>query len=153
MQLPTPIDDDTIPSICEDFSYFKKTLQESRSLDDNATPRLNALTTRSPDVKESCMFFENALNSAYRDRERLIAGCLKISRDKIAQKRARLEADPANQDLRAAITVDESEQRAIASQFTVEEILRERTAAVFKSRCRGIATTKDLFLLQIRDAK
>ncbi|KAI8593504.1 hypothetical protein BDZ88DRAFT_448471 [Geranomyces variabilis] len=112
MQLPTPIDDNTIPSICEDFSYFKKALQESRSLDDNATPRLNALTTRSPDVKESCMFFENALNSAYRDRERLIAGCLKISRDKIAQKRARLEADPANQDLRAAITVDESEVRS-----------------------------------------
>ncbi|KAI8912008.1 caffeine-induced death protein 2 [Powellomyces hirtus] len=146
--LTIAIEDETIPFICEDFSLFKRTLQESRALDDNVIPKLNALTTRSADVKQSCRFFEQSLNVAYRERERLISRCLRIRGDKLAEKRAHLEARPDDADLRNSLLLEESQRSAVQREFTVEEILRERTHSVFQQRCLVHTTIRDFWKVQ-----
>ncbi|RKO93189.1 hypothetical protein BDK51DRAFT_38047 [Blyttiomyces helicus] len=97
--------------------------QEARALDDNIVPRLNTLTTRSPDLKEV-----GGGGSGWG-----------------AEKRKTLASDPENADLNRSIQVDEAQRRQIQSEWTVEEIVRDRTREVFRARCRGTSLPKDFW--------
>ncbi|TPX59656.1 hypothetical protein SpCBS45565_g07671 [Spizellomyces sp. 'palustris'] len=133
------------PSVCEDFSIFKRVLKDLRSLDDNVVPRLNALITRSVDLNKSCRAFYEQLDESYRHRERLISKCKHLTDERIATKRKQLEEQPNDTDLKLSIQADEAKARAINAEFTVEEILRERTSEVFKARCWGTLVSKDFW--------
>ncbi|KAI8817908.1 uncharacterized protein EV422DRAFT_197097 [Fimicolochytrium jonesii] len=150
----SPLDDRAITTVCQDYSLFKRTLQQSRILEDNIIPRLNGLTTRQPNFRESCQRFEDTLQAAYRSRERLIAECLRVRDERISKNRAKLGpySPEDDSDLSNEIAHDEGQRRAIEREFTVEEILRSRTSNVFKTRCADSTIIKDFWDVR-RDAK
>ncbi|KAI8810976.1 caffeine-induced death protein 2-domain-containing protein [Cladochytrium replicatum] len=123
---------------CLELSFFKATLKEARILDDNMTPKLNALTTRSTDLDRSCSSFLEQLKVAYASRDRFINRCVKVMRNEVSQRKEALASDPNSRSTKASILVAEAQLRAMENEFTVEEILRDRTWSLFHSRCRGL---------------
>ncbi|KAJ3093160.1 Coiled-coil domain-containing protein 58 [Quaeritorhiza haematococci] len=128
---------------CLDLTYFKKALRDARRLDDNIIPRLNGLTTRSPDVKASCEEMKEQLQRSYKSRERFISRCLKVADAQISEKKASLDKDPTNMPLKLSLQVDETQRGQIANEFTVESIIRDRTIGIFRDRCRSTRIPPD----------
>ncbi|KAI9000299.1 caffeine-induced death protein 2-domain-containing protein [Gaertneriomyces semiglobifer] len=120
-------------AVCENMSVFKDVLKRLRAFDDNVIPRLNALTTRTENSSKSCQAFYEELQTAYRTRETLISHCVRHNSEKLAMRRSHARQDDSTSSM--DIATDEARLRAIKVEMTVEAIIRERTAEVFKARC------------------
>ncbi|CAB5375979.1 hypothetical protein RhiirA5_424488 [Rhizophagus irregularis] len=125
---------------CYNLSYFKDLMKEYRKIDDNIMLKLNTTDTHS---KEACANFFVELADAYQKREYAIDKCLKILDAELEKKHKALEDDPFDKDLKNQMFVDESKRRMINNEFTVEDIVRERSLTVFKNKCRIFHISKE----------
>ncbi|KAI9025348.1 caffeine-induced death protein 2 [Phycomyces nitens] len=123
---------------CFNFSFFKDMMKELRRVDDNIVPRLNSTDTHS---ETACADFFKQLSTAYAKREHAINYCLKTMDDVIDSKYKKLQEDPDDYDTQSSLYSDESKRRMVANELMVEDIVRERTLQVFKSKCRIFDTS------------
>ncbi|CAO3653063.1 unnamed protein product [Cunninghamella echinulata] len=121
------------PSTCSNFSFFKDMMKELRKVDDNIILRLNSTDTHS---ENACGDFFKQLSSAYRKREEAVDYCLKVLDTEIEAKNKKLQEDPDDYDVQTGLFSDETKRRMIANELIVEDIVRERTIQVFKTKCR-----------------
>ncbi|RIA89191.1 caffeine-induced death protein 2 [Glomus cerebriforme] len=118
---------------CYNLSYFKDLMKEFRKIDDNIMLKMNTTDTHS---KDACADFFKKLADAYQKREYVINKCLKILDAELEKKQKALDDDPFDSNLKNQMFVDESKRRMINNEFTVEDIVRERSLTVFKNKCR-----------------
>ncbi|CAO3650293.1 unnamed protein product [Cunninghamella blakesleeana] len=121
------------PSTCYNLSFFKEIMKELRRVDDNIIPRLNSTDTHS---EGACADFFKQLSSAYRKREQAVDYCLKVIDAEIEAKNKKLQEDPDDYEVQSGLFSDETKRRMVANELVVEDIVRERTIQVFKSKCR-----------------
>ncbi|KAI8388457.1 caffeine-induced death protein 2 [Radiomyces spectabilis] len=125
------------PSTCFNFSFFKDYMRELRKVDDTITLRLNSTDTTS---EQACAQFFKDLADAYTKREHAVNYCLKIMDEQIDAKYKKLSEDPDDFDTQNSVFADETKRRQVANERMVEEIVRDRTLQVFKSKCRVFDT-------------
>ncbi|KAI7861619.1 caffeine-induced death protein 2 [Spinellus fusiger] len=123
---------------CFNFSFFKDTMKELRRVDDNIVPRLNSTDVHS---EAACAEFFKELATSYAKREEAINYCLKTMDTAIENKYKKLQEDPEDYEVQSSLYSDESKRRMVANELTVEDIVRERTLQVFKSKCRIFDTS------------
>ncbi|KAJ2365965.1 hypothetical protein IW150_006070 [Coemansia sp. RSA 2607] len=104
---------------CLNMSHFKATMRELRKVDDNIVIRMNTTNTASGD---ECQAFFRVLQTAYARREHDIAYCLSVLDKKLSESPRKLSL--------------ESQRDWVASERSVENIVRKRTLDVFRSRCK-----------------
>ncbi|KAI9021185.1 hypothetical protein DFJ74DRAFT_672178 [Hyaloraphidium curvatum] len=122
------------PSICNDYSYFKATLKSLRALDDSVVVKLNSLRGQPRDAErnaDSCQLFRKELLASYAARTDILDYCIPLAEAQLAQ----LD--------RSAGLEQRKTLELLISERTVEEIVRERTADVFKAKCRPLALVED----------
>ncbi|KAL1932809.1 hypothetical protein VTP01DRAFT_8487 [Rhizomucor pusillus] len=126
------------PSTCYNLSFFKEIMKELRRVDDNIIPRLNSTDTHS---QKACGQFFAELAEAYKKREEAVNYCLKVMDEQIEKKNKLLEEDPDDFDTKSSLFTDESKRRMIANELVVEDIVRERSLQVFRSKCKVFDTS------------
>ncbi|RHZ69321.1 hypothetical protein Glove_284g85 [Diversispora epigaea] len=121
------------PDVCYNLTYFKDFMKGYRKIDDNIMLRMNTTNTHSV---ENCTQFFKELADAYSKREKIINHCLKILDQGLERKQKALDEDPYDSNLKNQMFVDESKRRMIYNEYTVEDIVRDRSLTVFKNKCR-----------------
>ncbi|KAJ3217181.1 Coiled-coil domain-containing protein 58 [Clydaea vesicula] len=131
--------------ICEDLSNFFGTLGGLRKLDDNIIPKLNALTTRSTDLANSCSVYKLMLQENYTKREQLLKGCIEYTKNELEKENAVNNDESKNKTLTKIEVLERNKNIELIqkkldkmeSEFRVEDIIRDRALEIFKKRCRN----------------
>ncbi|KAI7898134.1 caffeine-induced death protein 2 [Cokeromyces recurvatus] len=126
------------PTTCFNFSFFKEYMKELRKVDDNIINRLNSTSTQS---EGACADFFKQISNAYAKRDEAIDYCLKLMDQDLEKKNKKLEEDPDDFDVKNSIFTRESMRQSVSNERFVEEIIRERTLQVFKTKCRSFDVT------------
>ncbi|KAI9202061.1 caffeine-induced death protein 2 [Polychytrium aggregatum] len=126
-----------LAELCADVSYFKRVLKDLRRIDDNIINSLNSLTSRSSNVAESCSQIHSVLVEAYQQRSSLITKCHSLSQEATAQRSQYAAEHPSDKHAQDAYRLAKTNEQHIKYELNVEEIVRDRTADVFKTRCRS----------------
>ncbi|KAJ1972227.1 hypothetical protein H4R35_004794 [Dimargaris xerosporica] len=124
---------DITANTCRNLSHFKEYMKELRRLDDNIMIRLNSTNTHSA---AACAELFERLSQAYIRREKAINYCLEVLDGQLTAKQQALDHGMGNASARSALYADDTKRRMIANEFTVEDIVRERSLRVFRDRCR-----------------
>ncbi|KAL7753322.1 hypothetical protein RI367_001097 [Sorochytrium milnesiophthora] len=127
------------PAVCRNYSFFRDVLKEHRKIDDNIFLKLNDMPRGQEDTHMCEQFLESLVNS-YRIRARMISVCQKVLDEDVAETAARLKVDPKTYRIQSDLHAAELKQRTARDETEVEDILKDRTLRMFKSRCRSFAT-------------
>lgn len=104
-------------------------------MDDNVINRLNSTSTQ---TEGACSDFFKQMSEAYAKRDETINYCLKFMDEELDKANKVLQEDPDDFSVKNHIYTQESIRQSISNERFVEEIVRERTLQVFKSKCRSI---------------
>ncbi|KAH8551103.1 caffeine-induced death protein 2 [Umbelopsis sp. PMI_123] len=129
------------PSMCYNLSFFKEMMKEYRKVDDNIMLRMNTTDTHS---EAGCAEFFKQLADAYQKREDTVNYCLKVMDEELERKNKKLEEDPYDNNLKDALYTEESKRRMVSNELTVEDIVRQRSLQVFRSKCRIFDVPQDI---------
>ncbi|OZJ05264.1 hypothetical protein BZG36_01971 [Bifiguratus adelaidae] len=121
------------PNMCYNLSYFKELMREYRKVDDNIMLRMNTTDTHS---EAACAAFFIQLAEAYHQREDVVNYCLKVMDEELDRKQKLIDQDPFNTQVKDKIYSEESKRRMVSNELTVEDIVRERSLQVFRTKCR-----------------
>ncbi|EJU06577.1 hypothetical protein DACRYDRAFT_113245 [Dacryopinax primogenitus] len=143
------------PSTCFQLSLFKDLMRDLRKADDSITMRMNRNTAQFRDLarekgvnalseQEACLYFWRELMAKWKGRADIIDYCVQVVDAAAEEKRQRLQGKSMlgelHEDLerrtRGELYADEVQKRMIHNERQVETIVRERSMAVFKARCR-----------------
>ncbi|KAI8333208.1 caffeine-induced death protein 2 [Choanephora cucurbitarum] len=125
-------------STCFNFSFFKDYMKELRRVDDNIINRLNSTATQ---TEGACADFFKQMSEAYYKRDEAIDYCLKLMDEDLEKQNKKLQEDPDDFSVKNHIFTQESMRQSVSNERFVEEIVRERTLQVFKTKCRSFDIT------------
>jgi len=129
-------------------------MRDLRKADDSITMRMNRNTAQFRDLsresgsvnseQDACLYFWRELMVKWKGRTDIIDYCIQVVDTAAEEKRQRLQGKSTlgelDEDLqrrtRGELYADEVQKRMIHNEREVEAIVRQRSLAVFKSRCR-----------------
>ncbi|KAJ1965944.1 hypothetical protein GGI12_000422 [Dipsacomyces acuminosporus] len=116
---------------CLNMSHFKGVMKQLRKVDDNIMLRMNNTNTASD---SECLAFFHALRTAYMRRDNDISMCVDVMDRTIAETEQRAASD----DTRAKrmLFTQRTQRDWIENERHVEDIVRQRSLDVFRSRCQ-----------------
>ncbi|KAJ1921328.1 hypothetical protein H4219_000644 [Mycoemilia scoparia] len=121
------------PSICHNISIFRDIMKRLRKVDDNIILQVNNTNSTSPDA---CRALFEVMANAYTRREEAIRYCTGIIDDDINELKAKDKND-------SQIYSKEMLKQWVLNERFVEDIVRDRSLSVFKSRCQVFNIPKD----------
>jgi hypothetical protein len=125
---------------CEDYMMFQRALKQLRDIDDKFLFALN-LSTPTPSIKargtnptESCRDLQNEMESNYKHRNESLNRCITLMGAEVKKYKSEFEGgnDPALPLLRTK----QSTLRMLRNELNVEEIIQDRTRALFNVKCK-----------------
>lgn len=130
------------PASCQDIIGLQEHLKRLRSVDDSIILNLNTtvLTTSfQKDIEQNiknCKALHEQLNQAYESRNKIINICLADADAKVAQLIEAKQQNYSDLTVQKELKRQQTKQRMIRKEVTVEEIIQDRSLKALQERCR-----------------
>jgi len=127
---------------CQDILGFQEYLKRLRTVDDSIILNLNTTILTSSFQKDieqnvsNCNRFHQQLKEAYEERDRLIQACLSDAEAKVAELKAASNQSEPDLAIQKELRRQQTRQRMIQKEVTVEQIIQDRSMKALQERCR-----------------
>jgi len=122
---------------CMDFMMFQRALTQLRGIDDKILAALNpptqSMQARGESPKDNCLQLQQELATNYKTREESIRRCIQVVGDEVKQYKSKVDSGDilAMAEMRGKTTT----VRMLSAELDVEEIIRNRSDTVFRTKC------------------